>query len=100
MLTGAFAFIDATMIEWHHRLAKLEDRKNLSKNLQVQETRLSFKTVRTFKINSEEGVKADYYIPTFSQAGLHAMTSISPLVRHLDLDDESYGFEHKPLPKC
>ena len=34
------------------------------------------------------------------QAGLKAMTGISPLLRHVDLDDETYGFEQKPLPKC
>ena len=37
LLTGAFAFIDATMVEWHERLAKLADRKKLSNDLQVQE---------------------------------------------------------------
>ena len=36
LLTGAFAHIDATMIEWHERLAKLDERKKLSNNLQVQ----------------------------------------------------------------
>ena len=34
------------------------------------------------------------------QAGLKALTDASPLLRHLDLDDETYGFEQKPLPKC
>ena len=35
LLTGAFAYIDATMVEWHARLAKLADRKKLSNDLQV-----------------------------------------------------------------
>ena len=38
LLTGAFAHIDFTMIEWHARLAKLEERKTLSNNLQVRFT--------------------------------------------------------------
>ena len=36
LLSGAFAHIDATMIEWHERLAKLDDRKKLSNDLQVK----------------------------------------------------------------
>ena len=40
LLTGAFAYIDATMIEWHDwLLAKLDDRKKLSNGLQVKSTR-------------------------------------------------------------
>ena len=35
LLTGAFAHIDATMVEWHERLAKSDDRKRLSNDLQV-----------------------------------------------------------------
>ena len=35
LLTGAFSYINATMIEWHERLAKLEERKKLSRELQV-----------------------------------------------------------------
>ena len=39
LLTGAFAHIDFTMIEWHARIAKLEERKTLSNNLQVRFTK-------------------------------------------------------------
>ena len=39
LLTGAFAHIDFTMIEWHARLAKSEERKTLSNNLQVRFTK-------------------------------------------------------------
>ena len=35
LLSGAFAHIDATMIEWHAWMAKSAGRKKLSKNLQV-----------------------------------------------------------------
>ena len=39
LLTGAFAHIDYTMIEWHARLAKNIERKILSKKLQVRLTK-------------------------------------------------------------
>ena len=35
-LTGAFAHIDATMIEWHERLAKMDERMTLSRKIQVK----------------------------------------------------------------
>ena len=35
LLTGAFAHIDTTMVEWHGRLAKSDDRKKLSTDLKV-----------------------------------------------------------------
>ena len=36
LLSGAFAHVNAMMIEWHARLAKSSDRKKLSNDLQVQ----------------------------------------------------------------
>ena len=36
LLSGAFAHVNAMMIEWHARLAKSPDRKKLSNDLQVQ----------------------------------------------------------------
>ena len=35
LLSGAFAHINATMIEWHERLAKGDERKKISRKLQV-----------------------------------------------------------------
>ena len=35
------------------------------------------------------------------QRGLNALAAISPLLKHVDLDDESYGKGwQKPLPSC
>ena len=36
LLSGAFAHVNAMMIEWHARLAKSPERKKLSNDLQVQ----------------------------------------------------------------
>ena len=35
LLSGAFAHINATMIEWHERHAKGDERKKISRKLQV-----------------------------------------------------------------
>ena len=35
-MSGAFAHVNAMMIEWHARLAKSPDRKKMSNDLQVQ----------------------------------------------------------------
>ena len=42
----------------------------------------------------------DNHLQIIFQTGLKAMAGMSPLLRHLDLDDETYGFEQKPLPNC
>ena len=47
LLSGAFAHINATMVEWHERLAKGEERKKISRKLQVA----SLKTWRKFKVS-------------------------------------------------
>ena len=42
----------------------------------------------------------DNHLQIVFQTALKAMAGVSPLLRHLDLDDETYGFEQKPLPNC
>ena len=49
LLSGAFAHINATMIEWHERLAKQDERRKISRKLQVASALnvLELKTLET-----------------------------------------------------
>lgn len=73
LLTGAFAHIDVSMIEFHHLWQKTttdEQRKRRKQSISLQRA-------------------------------LKTITAISPLLKNMFMDDEAYGVsEQKPLPRC
>ena len=88
LLTGAFAHVDAVMVEWsiHKKIVPRgwEDRNGLLKQLKV----------KTFQKPEEDPI---YQL----QGGMEAIGKVSKLLKHIHMDDESYGHtEQKPLPKC
>ena len=91
LLTGAFTHVNAVMFDWsiHKRIVPpgWEERNELLKQLKV-------KTMQKGGLD-----KRDHIYPL--QGGMDAIGKVSKLLKHIHLDDESYGHaEQKPLPKC
>ena len=93
LLTGAFAHIDGTMIEFHHHWRKFttdeeKHRKKQSIILQVCSVSLG-KDV------------SNKHSSIYFQKALNTISDISTLLQNMDMDDEAYGVgEMIELPSC
>jgi hypothetical protein len=70
---GSLQYLDGLMVEYHGRLAKTEDRKTTTESLKLVFDNLS-------------------QVSKFVKEG--------HIIKHFELDDESFYKSNKPLPTC